>query len=208
MPGDQGRDIVTRGSRVVYENRWMRVREDAIERSDGSTGAYGVVDKPDFALVIPVEPGGLWLVEQFRYPVGGRYWEFPQGSWEDRPDTDPAELAAAELREETGLRAGRLERLGRIFPAYGYSSQGGQVFLATGLTPGPASRSAEEQDLVARRFSHAQWQEMLAGGQIADAGSLAAWALLTARQAAGTQAGHIQSSGARRGAGTGWPGGG
>jgi ADP-ribose pyrophosphatase len=70
----------TTGSRVVYQNRWMRVREDAIERDDGSAGIYGVIEKPDFALIIPIENDSLYLVEQYRYPVAARFLEFPQGT--------------------------------------------------------------------------------------------------------------------------------
>ena len=99
-------NIRTTASRLVYENRWMRLREDAIVRQDGSPGIYGVVEKADFAIIAPVENGMIHLVEQYRYPVQGRYWELPQGSWEDSPGTDPLELARAELREETGLIGG------------------------------------------------------------------------------------------------------
>jgi 8-oxo-dGTP pyrophosphatase MutT (NUDIX family) len=98
-------------SRTVYANQWMRVREDEVERADGSNGIYGVVEKPDFALIVPVDTDcGLWLVEQYRYPVEGRFWEFPQGSWEQQPGVDPAVLARGELREEAGLEASSLER--------------------------------------------------------------------------------------------------
>src|SRR3954467_133027 len=93
-------------SRQVYENNWMTVREDGIRRPDGSPGIYGVVDKPDYALVIPVDGDRLHLVEQFRYPLGLRRWEFPQGTAPGLADLPPAELAARELREETGLIAG------------------------------------------------------------------------------------------------------
>lgn len=58
----------------------MCVREDEIQYPDRSTGVYSIVEKPDFALVIPFENDGFWLVEQFRYSVG-RCWEFPQGTW-------------------------------------------------------------------------------------------------------------------------------
>ena len=63
---------------VVYTNRWMTVREDKTLRHDGAEGTYGLVDKPDFALVVPYADDGFYLVEQYRYPVKGRYWEFPQ----------------------------------------------------------------------------------------------------------------------------------
>jgi 8-oxo-dGTP pyrophosphatase MutT (NUDIX family) len=92
----------------------MTVREDEIRLVDGSESIYGVVDKPTYALVLPRDGDRLHLVEQFRYPVGRRRWEFPQGTAPDRADVDPAELATRELAEETGLRAGRMERIGRI----------------------------------------------------------------------------------------------
>jgi 8-oxo-dGTP pyrophosphatase MutT (NUDIX family) len=86
----------------------MRVHEDVTELPDGSPGLYGWVEKPPSALIVPLEPGAVWLIEQFRYPVGGRFWEFPQGAWEDDSDADAEALARGELAEETGLRAGRL----------------------------------------------------------------------------------------------------
>ncbi len=87
----------------MYANAWMTVREDAVRRADGSDGVYGVVDKPDYALVMPWDGERFMLVEQFRYPLGLRRWEFPQGTAPQRADADPIELAARELKEETGL---------------------------------------------------------------------------------------------------------
>ena len=113
MAADKSVNIETTSTRLVYENRWMRVREDTIRRRDGSKGIYGVVEKPDFVVIIPVEDDGrLYLVEQFRYPVKGRYWEFPQGSWEQIEGADPLEMARGELREETGLDAAEMTDVG------------------------------------------------------------------------------------------------
>ena len=116
---DDGKPAVRQvGTRVVYENPWMVVREDEVERLDGSRGIYGVVDKPDFVLVIPVENDGFHLVEEYRYPIGKRTWSFPQGSLPDRRDADPEELAHLELAQETGLRAGDLTHLGYFVVRY------------------------------------------------------------------------------------------
>ena len=52
MVADASVNIETTGTRLVYENRWMRVREDTIRRRDGSTGIYGVVEKPDFVVIV------------------------------------------------------------------------------------------------------------------------------------------------------------
>jgi 8-oxo-dGTP pyrophosphatase MutT (NUDIX family) len=169
----------TLASQTVYENRWMRVREDRVRRPDGSDGIYGVVEKPDFALIVPMaDDGGLWVVEQFRYPVGARFSEFPQGSWEGEAEVDPEQLARGELREETGLRAGSLRRLGRLYQAYGYSSQSLDVWLATDLRQGPADRSPEEQGMQAFKLSRDEWQSRLADGRVRDAASVAAYGLV------------------------------
>ena len=101
--------IKTLSSRVVYENPWMSVREDEIEYDDGLRGTYSVVDRPDFAVVLPFEGDGFHLVEQFRYPSGQRSWEFPSGSWPPGVTGSTDEMAAAELAEETGYTAGSLE---------------------------------------------------------------------------------------------------
>jgi len=174
-------------SRIVYENRWMRVREDRVRRADGSDGIFGVVEKPDFALIVPrADDGGLWVVEQFRYPVGARYCEFPQGSWEEQPDVEPELLARAELREETGLQAGELRHLGHLYEAYGYSEQGFDVWLATDLRARSADRSPEERGMRASKLSRDDWNAMLVDGRVKDAPSLAAYGLLLLEEARGS----------------------
>ncbi|EFH12880.1 NUDIX domain-containing protein [Pseudoroseomonas cervicalis] len=170
-------EVVTLSSRVAYENRWLRVREDRIRRADGSDGLYGVVERSDFVVLLPWQDGCLTLVEQYRYPVRARQWELPMGTWEQAPGTDPAVLAAAELREETGLTAARLEPIGTILQGPGYCSQRGHVFLATGLTQGPTSREASEQDMLCRALPLAEVEAMARDGVLQDACSLAALAL-------------------------------
>ncbi len=166
----------------MYRNNWMTVREDAIRRPDGSDGIYGVVDKPRYALVIPLDGDRLHLVEQFRYPVGLRRWEFPQGTAPDLAEVDPLELAARELREETGLIAGKLEDLGLLDVAPGMSSQRGRVYLATDLTEGPHEREHEEQDMRTAWFTREEFEQLVKRGEITDAQSIAAYALLLLRE--------------------------
>jgi len=72
-------ELVATSSTPVCANRWMAVREDQILRHDGTYGIYGVLQKPDFALIIPYADGGFHLVEQYRYPVRRRYWDLPAG---------------------------------------------------------------------------------------------------------------------------------
>ena len=174
--------IRTLSSRVVYENPWMTLREDEIEYVDGSRGLYGVVDKPDFAVVVPVRDGGFHLVEQYRYTLGGRRWEFPQGSFPEGVTGTPEELAATELAEETGLTAARLEKLGYLNCAQGFTGQGFHVFLATGLTPGEPHREVTEQDMREQWFPRDEVERMIREGVITDDSTLAAYLLLVMRE--------------------------
>lgn len=168
----------TVASREVYANNWMTVREDAIRRADGSNGIYGVIDKPDYALVIPLDGDRMHLVEQFRYPLGMRRWEFPQGTAPDRADLAPTQLAARELREETGLRAGAMVQIGLLDVAPGMSSQRGRIFLATELAEGDHEREPEEQDMRTAWFTRTEFERAVAAGEITDAQSIAAYAQL------------------------------
>ena len=96
---------------MVYENPWIRVREDQVLRPDGLPGIYGVVEFKNRAVgVLPVEAdGSVWLVGQYRYPVGAYSWEIPEGG--GPMSEDPEATARRELREETGLTAGKIELL-------------------------------------------------------------------------------------------------
>ena len=173
--------ITTLSSREVYRNHWMRVREDEILRSNGQRGIYGVVDKHDGAIILPIDvsPAGddrIWLVEQFRYTIQERVLELPQGSWE-RDVENLEELARGELKEETGLVADRMVRLGFNWLAYGFVRQRHHVFLATGLTMTESKPDAEEHDIAVRCVPVAEFEQMMLDGAIGDGCTQAAWCL-------------------------------
>lgn len=171
-------EVTTLGSRIAYENRWLRLREDRIRRRDGSEGLYGVVERSDFVIVAPVEGDRITLVEQYRYPVRSRQWELPMGSCELAPNATPEEVAATELREETGLVASRLLYAGEILQGPGYCNQRGHLFLATGLSQGPAEREISEQDLICRTFNIEAVMSMIRDGVIRDAVTIASLGML------------------------------
>ena len=171
----------TTSSREVYRNPWTRVREDVIELPDGSISVYGVVERPDFALVLPAERDGFWLVEQYRHPIGRRTWEFPQGTWSHGSSGSPEELARTELAEETGVRAARLDHLGRLDLAPGLTTQHFDVWRATELTTGPTAREVSEADMRSAFVPEAELRAMIRDGRFTDAPSLAAYSLLLLR---------------------------
>ena len=191
--------IRTLSSREVYRNRWMRVREDQIERSNGAQGIYGVVDKEPCVVIIPLDGDSLYLVEQYRYTVQQVCMEFPQGGWETS-EVQMEELARGELREETGFSARSMVYLGPMYIAYGFANQMQHAFLATDLEPGATDFDPEEHDLALHRVSVIRFEEMLLTGEIRDCCTLAAWGLYKVWQQA--QAAQQLEQGARKGAGT------
>lgn len=171
------KEIKTLKSKRVYQNRWMSVREDVVLRPSGAEGIFGVVDKPDFVVILPIQDDHIYLVEQYRYPVERRYWELPQGSWETNPDADHLALAVGELKEETGLLASSMIYVGHQYLAYGYSSQGYHIYLATGLKESTINLDAEEEGLVSKKVSLLEFKNMILSGEIKDASSVNAYGL-------------------------------
>jgi ADP-ribose pyrophosphatase len=81
------------------------------------------------------------------------------------------------LREETGLTAAKMTRLGQLWIAYGFARQKLHVFLATGLTPAGTDPDPEEHDLVLKKATIAEFEGMILDGTIRDDCTVAAWGL-------------------------------
>jgi ADP-ribose pyrophosphatase len=168
--------ISTLSSREVYRNHWMRVREDEILRSNGKKGIYGVVEKDEAAIIIPMDGDRIWLVEQYRYPIREQAIELPQGGWEMAVE-DPEALARGELIEETGLHAEQMTHLGWLWIAYGFTRQKLHVYLATGLTHAEKDPDEEEHDIALRNMTVAEFERMMLEGKVRDGCTVAAWGL-------------------------------
>ena len=176
LPDNKGRSITTLASREVYRNPWMRLREDEILRSNGTQGIYGVVEKDDCAIILPIDQGRVWLVEQYRYTIEERALELPQGGWEMEVE-NPEDLARGELKEELGLEAAEMTYLGSLWIAYGFTRQRQHVFLASGLTQAEKEPDPEEHDLVVHCVAVEEFERMMLDGVIRDSCTLAAWGL-------------------------------
>jgi 8-oxo-dGTP pyrophosphatase MutT (NUDIX family) len=165
----------TLSSRLVYDNPWIRVREDRVVRPDGMPGIYGVVQFKNRAVgVLPVDgQGRVWLVGQYRYPLRAYSWEIPEGGCPEAES--PEATARRELREETGLIAGRLELTATSHLSNSVSDEVGYLFRATELTQGADEPEGTEQ-ITARRFDWDEAWAMLKRGEITD--SLSVIALL------------------------------
>lgn len=151
----------------MYENPWIRVREDRVTRPDGEPGIYGVVHYKNVAVgVLPVENGHTYLVGQYRYPLERYSWEIPEGGCPE--GEEPLHAARRELREETGFEAESWQRLGHAHLSNSVSDEYAVWFLATGLTPGERQPEGGEV-LDIWRVSLGEALEMALSGEITDA---------------------------------------
>lgn len=169
-------------TRVAFENRWVRLREDSVRYEDGTEGVYAFIERPTYAIVAAVEDGMIWMVQQWRHPLGRRCWELPMGVAPGGDAIPIEETARIELREETGLTAERLTIVGVLNPAPALIAQTGRLFLATGLTHGAQALEPTEQDLIARPWSIEDAIAAILSGEISDAATVASFGLLRLRE--------------------------
>ena len=72
----------------------------------------------------------------------------------------------------------KMIEVGHLFEAYGYSTQGYHIFLASDLSQAEADRPQEEQDLVSSAFTVAEVERMICEGVIKDGVTVAVFGLL------------------------------
>lgn len=168
-----GNPWTTLDRRLVYDNPWIAVHEARVLRADGSPGIYGTVHFKNLAVgVLPVDADGrLWLVGQHRYPLDAYSWEIPEGGCPE--GEDPADTARRELREETGLTAGRLELIATSHLSNSVSDEVAYVYRATELAEGPSEPEAIER-LQVRKVAWDEAWSLLESGRITDSMSVIA----------------------------------
>jgi 8-oxo-dGDP phosphatase len=159
-----------RASRQVYRNPWLRVREDRLLRPDGSSGTYGVVEIGDAVSVVALAKDSLCLVRQYRHAWGRDVWEAPCGGVE--PGETPLAAARRELREEAGIGA-RWWRKAGIIRTNDPVANTFHLFLARGLSFGPAARDGSEAGMVSRMWPFKDIKRAVADGRITDDMTLA-----------------------------------
>lgn len=159
------------GTRIAYENLWIKVHEDAILRKNGKSGIYGYMEVKESVVVVAVnDQDEVCLVESYRHPFGEWYWELPGGGGEG----DNLVLASKrELEEETGIVADEWHVLGRARVCNGLSTEWQTNVLARNLSYGDYTQ--QEDETRARKFVHIEGlDEMIRIGKFQDNQSIAA----------------------------------
>jgi len=168
----------THSVETVYDNAWITVTHREVTAPTGASGIYGMVHFKNTAIgIVPIDAdGNTWLVGQHRYPLDQYSWEIPEGG--SAPGEDPLATAQRELREETGIRAGRWTQLLEMHTSNSVTDECGIAYVAQDLDFGVQEFDATE-DLQLSRVSLDTALAMVLDGRITD--SLAMVALMKVR---------------------------
>lgn len=166
MNNKYGNPWQTLSTRLIYENPWIRVREDQVIHPDGNPGIYGVVEFHGAVGVLPVDQDGfIHLVGQYRYTIDRYSWEIVEGG--RHPNESPVAAGNRELKEELGIEAGKLELLLTSHLSNSITTEEAHIYLATDLTRGQAEPEGTEL-LESRIVTFDEALKMVMSGEITD----------------------------------------
>lgn len=165
--------------RNLHKGRVFDLVIERVALPNGVVTDLEIIRHPGASAMVPIlDDGSVVLIRQYRHAAGSFLWEIPAGTLE--PGEDPVECARRELAEETGYEAARLEELGQILPAAGYTDEHIHIFLASGLRP--VGQDLEDDEVLQSEsvpFDTAI--EMITRGEIKDAKTIAGLLMLYQR---------------------------
>lgn len=162
------------GSKTIYENKFLKLREDDVVLPSGKKSKYYVLERGDFALTIARNKDKFFLVNQYRHPKKAWSLEFVEGHIEE--GETPRDAAQRELAEESGLKSNELREIGYHWLANGYSAQGYHIFVAENCEArGTTKLDEHEEGMEKIELTEKQINEKIKNGEIKDAPTIAAW---------------------------------
>lgn len=177
------------------ELRWILNSETILDTKVGTTMTRAVIRHPGICVIVPhLSNDRIALMRQYRYSIDGELWELPAGTLNGReedgrmiPTETPAECAARELLEETGLEVGRLEELAQCYAMPGSNDEVIYVFAAYDLTQREQNLDLGEVIIEIRAFDGREIEAMIKRGEIRDAKTLIGLLLTLSRRPRGVQ---------------------
>lgn len=180
---DAEHEFRTLSSETFYRGKILALRADEVQMPGGHVAVREVVEHFGAVATAAVdEDGRLAMIYQYRHALGRRLWELPAGLL-DEPGEDPAQAAARELQEETGLAAESWRLLLDVALSPGFCDEAVRVYLARGLRDvGRPPAAHEEADLTVHWVDLGEAADMVLAGEVvnatAAAGVLAAYAVV------------------------------
>jgi ADP-ribose pyrophosphatase len=156
-----GSHVEVLATRRVYEGKVVNLRVDTVRSEGGKPHEVEVVEHGGAVVVIVrPEPDRMLLVRQYRHPLGREHWEVVAGGID--PGETPEEAAVRELREETGYRARRVERLWSAYSAPGFCSELLHFCLVDGFDVGEAEPDDNEEIEIGIFATEELWRKIRA----------------------------------------------
>ena len=153
----------TVSSREAYSGSFLHVYHDEVSLPNGGGASREYIRHVGAVCIVALdEQGRIAMERQYRYPVGETVYEIPAGKLDSKQE-DPLLAAQRELREETGITAGRMENLGEFYPTCAYSDEVIHIFLAR-----------EDEFLSVEMVPLAEVKDMIMRGEIPDGKTQAA----------------------------------
>jgi ADP-ribose pyrophosphatase len=169
-------------SRVIYEGRILKLRVDTVRTADGRNSTREIVEHEDCIGVIPVDAdGNILLVKQYRLATDKELLEIPAGGVD--PGEDAAAAVVREMREETGLRPQKVERLTGFYLSPGFCNEYLHLYLATDFAPAPLA-AEDTAGIEVVKVPAAQIPDLIASGKIEDSKSIAGLLMFLERRKA------------------------
>lgn len=173
---------VVHSRRHLHQTRVLDIGVEDVTLPSGVRTTLDVLKHPGAACVLPVDIVDgvevVTLIRQFRHCADGWLWEAPAGTL-NQGET-PEQCAFREVIEEAGLAAGRLDLMGFIFTAPGFTDEKIHLFVARDCTAAPVNRDEDEVITEVRRFTWAEIEQMLERNELQDGKTLSV--LLHARR--------------------------
>ena len=142
------------------------------ELPNGHRKVFAILRHPGAAAaVVFTSPSRIVLLRQYRHAIGEWIWEIPAGKLD--PGEEPAACVVREVEEETGYRAARIELLGELLPAAGYSDERIHLYLASSLGAGTMHPGPGE-NLEVHEMEFDDAIAMIERGEIIDSKTIAA----------------------------------
>jgi ADP-ribose pyrophosphatase len=162
-------------SETVYEGKAFDVRREQLLLPDGKTTQFDLVVHPGAVTLIPIDAQGRVLfIRQYRHAVGKELLELPAGTLEI--GEEPEACASREVREETGMSAGKLTKVGEFYLVPGYSTEYMYIYLASNLQPDPLPGD-DDEFITVEAFALDMLPQLVRQGVLQDAKSIAALSL-------------------------------
>lgn len=119
-------------SELIYDGIIVHLYKDQVTLPDGNHAIREVIRHQGAVCVVALDnENNIYLVKQYRYPFSAVTVEIPAGKL-DFGET-PLEGAIRELREETGIVAGKYQYIGKLYTSPAIIDEVIHMYLATDL---------------------------------------------------------------------------